>query len=205
MKRSKNSDGRHAVSLLEDLASIQREIMVTRRPQTPISLAEGFRKAVTLILEESRRKGKIVFIGNGGSAAIASHQAVDYWKNGGIPAIAFNDASLLTCLGNDYGFEHLFAVPIRRFAERGDMVIAISSSGKSANILNGAQAALAKGCRVITLSGYAPNNPLRRLGHLNFYVPSSSYGVVEISHLSILHAMLREVIALNPRANKKGY
>ena len=81
---------------------------------------------------------RLFFIGNGGSAAIASHMAADFAKNGGVPALAFNDGASLTCLANDYGYEQVFALPLRQHMRSGDCLIAISSSGKSVNILNAA-------------------------------------------------------------------
>ena len=133
---------------------------------------------------------KIIFIGNGGSAAIASHQAIDYWKNGEIPAVAFNDASMLTCLGNDYGYEYVFEKPINMFANKGDILISISSSGKSKNIINAVKAAKKKELFVITMSGFSKLNPLRSHGDLNFYVSSNVYGHVEITHLVFCHTIL---------------
>jgi D-sedoheptulose 7-phosphate isomerase len=141
-----------------------------------------------------------MFIGNGGSAAIASHQAVDFWKNGGVRAIAFNDTSLLTCIGNDYGFAQVFEKPVEMFADAGDVLIAISSSGRSENILRGARAARERGCHVVTLSGFAADNPLRALGHLNFYAPGQGYGLVEITHLSICHAICDAIVDLRGAA-----
>jgi phosphoheptose isomerase len=79
---------------------------------------------------------KLVFVGNGGSAAIASHMATDYSKNGGVRSLALNGASMLTCLGNDLGYDRVFAKQIELHARSGDLVIAISSSGRSANVLN---------------------------------------------------------------------
>ena len=133
---------------------------------------------------------KLIFVGNGGSAAIASHMATDYSKNGGVRALALNDSSMLTCLGNDLGYERVFAKQVELYARKGDLVIAISSSGRSANILNAVDAALAAGCTVATLSGFTPDNPLRRKGEWNFYVASDRYGFVEIGHLTICHAVL---------------
>ncbi|HAM59185.1 MAG TPA: phosphoheptose isomerase, partial [Candidatus Rokubacteria bacterium] len=127
--------------------------------------------------------------------AIASHQAVDYWKNGGMRAVAFNDPSLLTCVSNDFGYRHVFAKPIEMFADAGDALIAISSSGQSENILRGVEAARRARCRVITLSGFRPDNPLRRLGELNFWVPTDSYGHVEITHLAICHSVVDAIMA----------
>ena len=120
--------------------------------------------------------------------------STDYWKNGGIRAIAFNDSSLLTCISNDYGYKHVFEKPIEMFAEKGDILIAISSSGKSENILRGVQAARTSQCKVITFSGFKNDNPLRSMGDYNFYVPSPAYGPVEIIHLSICHCICDAII-----------
>lgn len=154
-----------------------------------LSLSEGIKAACGMIEEAARAGRKIMLIGNGGSAAIASHLAVDLWKNAGIRATAFNDASLLTCVGNDYGFGQIFEKPIGMFADQRDILIAISSSGKSSNILNGANAAGKKKCAVITLSGFEKDNPLRSMGDLNFYVPADEYGPVESAHHFICHCI----------------
>ena len=134
------------------------------------------------------------FIGNGGSAAIASHMAADWMKNGGMRAMAFNDGAALTCLSNDLGYERVFSVPLQRFANQGDVLFAVSSSGQSQNILEAASLGERLLLNVVTLSGFRPDNLLRRLGKHNFYVPSMKYGVVEIAHLAILHSLLDEVM-----------
>lgn len=141
---------------------------------------------------------KLIFIGNGGSAAIASHMAVDYSKNGGMRALAFNDASFLTCLGNDLGYEHVFAKQVELHAAAGDLLIAISSSGRSPNILNAVEIARDRDCRILTLSGFAADNPLRRLGDYNLWVPSPSYGFVEIAHLAVCHCILDTAMGWKP-------
>jgi D-sedoheptulose 7-phosphate isomerase len=133
---------------------------------------------------------KVIFVGNGGSAAIASHMATDYSKNGGVRSLALNDSSMLTCLGNDLGYDRVFAKQIELHARAGDLVFAISSSGRSPNILNAAAAAANAGCSIITLSGFTPDNPLRTKGEVNFYIGSDRYGFVEIGHLTICHAIL---------------
>ncbi len=156
----------------------------------PLPYGEAIEHAVGLLRVAQAANRKVIMVGNGGSAGIASHQAVDYWKNGGVRAIAFNDASLLTCIGNDLGFENLFSAPIERFADPEDIVFAISSSGASKNILNAAEAARRTGCRLVTYSGFALDNPLRVKGDLNFHVASYSYGLVEILHLFIIHTIL---------------
>lgn len=159
-----------------------------------MGLQAGLAGVLDLVEEAGRSGGKLMFIGNGGSAAIASHLAVDYWKNGGLPALAFNDAALLTCISNDFGYERVFAEPIQRFGRPGDLLVAVSSSGRSPNILRGVEVGRKVGCQVVTLSGFDDSNALRRTGDLNFYVPSHSYGIVEITHLSLLHAILEEGI-----------
>lgn len=137
------------------------------------------------------KKGrKVIFIGNGGSAAIASHMAVDWTKNGPIRAVAFNDAATLTCLSNDHGYPNVFAKQLEYYAQTGDLVVIISSSGKSPNVLAAARAANALGLDSVRLSGMDPENELRRGGRLNFYVPSGDYGLVELTHLCLLHAIV---------------
>lgn len=143
-----------------------------------------------LIKEQTNSGKKVIFIGNGGSAAIASHMAIDFWKNGGMKALAFNDSSLLTCVSNDFGYSHVFEKPIEMFAEEGDILFAISSSGKSENILRGVKAARSKKCKIITLSGFKDGNPLKKEGDYNFYVSSQEYGPVEVIHQFICHCIL---------------
>lgn len=182
---------------LDEYTSLLYKIEVTDRDGNPLSFAEGVARAIALMRGSTARGGKIMFIGNGGSAAIASHFALDYWHAGGMRAVAFNDGPQVTCLSNDHGYEQVFAMPIRMFAEPGDVLVAISSSGKSVNILNGVKAAQEKTCRVMTLSGFDTGNGLRSLGDLNFYVPAQCYGFVELAHDTILHCMLDQVLLRN--------
>lgn len=154
------------------------------------SFAAAIDKSVQLVLKVQASNKKVMLVGNGGSAGITSHLAVDFWKNGKVKATAFNDSSLLTCISNDFSYEEVFAKPIETFAEAGDILIAISSSGNSANILKACEAANAKGCSVITLSGFSADNKLRKLGAVNFFVPAFSYGFVEVLHTHIIHCIL---------------
>ncbi len=155
---------------------------------------KAVRKLNELLRSQTGSGKKIIFIGNGGSAGIASHMAVDYWRNGGMRAVCYNEGAQLTCISNDFGYEQVFAKPIQMFADAGDILVAISSSGRSQNILNGAAAAKALGCKVITLSGFSANNPLRKMGDWNIYIPSTKYGFVELAHQIILHAMLDLIV-----------
>jgi D-sedoheptulose 7-phosphate isomerase len=134
--------------------------------------------------------GKVMFIGNGGSMGIATHMAVDFSKNGGMRATAFGDGAVLTCIGNDFAFDEIFSRQIEWHAREGDVLIAISSSGKSPDILNGVRAARSKGSKVVTFSGFRQDNPLRKAGDVNFYIRSQEYGFVEVAHQAILHGIL---------------
>lgn len=157
---------------------------------------EGFAKIIHIIVKQCiERRKKLMFIGNGGSAAISSHQALDFSLNCGIKARAFNDPCFLTCMANDFGFENVFAKQILLVAEKGDVLAAISSSGKSPNILKGVEVAREKGCRIITMSGFNPNNPLRKKGDINLYVASDSYRFVEACHYLYWDFILEMVIA----------
>ncbi len=138
--------------------------------------------------------GKVIMVGNGASAAMASHQAFDYWKNGKIRAMALNDSVMLTGSGNDFGYPRVFSAPMEMFATKDDVVVAISSSGKSENILNAAKKGKEMGCFVVTLSGFGSDNPLRRLGDINIYLANPTYGQVELGHETILHSLLDWII-----------
>ena len=168
--------------------------VVTDAKGAQCDLENGIEQAITLFLRQTRLGGKLMFIGNGASASISSHQAVDYWKRGGLRAMAFNDPTLLTCISNDFGYPHVFEKPIEMFANPNDVLVAISNSGNSPNILNAVQAARSIGCAVVTLSGLRPDNQLRASGALNFYVPAPEYGHVEIAHLAILHCIIDTII-----------
>ena len=137
---------------------------------------------------------KVIVVGNGGSAAMASHVAVDFTKAAKIRAVNFNEADLLTCLANDFGYENWVSKALEFYADQGDLVILISSSGKSQNILNGAKKAKEMGLIVITVSGFLPDNPLRELGNLNLWVDSTEYNIVEMTHHVWLVAIIDYMI-----------
>lgn len=143
-----------------------------------------------IVTECHERGNKVIFVGNGGSAAIASHMAVDWTKNGGIRSIALNDAPALTCLANDFGYEQVFAKQLEFYANENDVVIIISSSGKSPNILAAARWCDEKRVTCITLSGMNQTNSLRLKGKINFYVPAMDYGLTELTHACLLHSIV---------------
>lgn len=176
-----------ATAYFHKLSELLLSLQVSDRHGAVLSLDEGASKAVDLILSVRSTSGKVMVIGNGGSAAIASHMQNDLCKAVGVRAMVFNEPPLLTALSNDHGYEYVFERPIALWANSGDLLLSISSSGQSKNILRAVRAAVELECQVITLSGFSTNNPLRRMGHLNFYVPSNSYGYVELAHSVLVH------------------
>ena len=165
-------------------------IEVTDGTGKHLGFKDGIELSVDILIQLQAGDQRIYIVGNGGSAAIASHAAIDFWKNGGIPTWTFNDSSLLTCISNDIGYADVFSTPLEMFASKGDLIICISSSGNSENIVKACQAAKKKQCQLITLSGFSPHNNIRTLGNINFFVPAFSYGFAEIIHQYILHCIL---------------
>ncbi|TAL04806.1 MAG: SIS domain-containing protein [Rhodospirillaceae bacterium] len=178
------------VDYIETMTDALRAVEATIAGGTGIAMDDAIAQIHRILSGVMTGPNKVMFIGNGGSAGIAGHMAIDFAKNGGVRSITFNDASSLTCLGNDLGYEHVFAKQVDMQGLTGDVLIAISSSGESKNILRAAEMAAAKGCMVITLSGFSPGNALRQLGTVNFYVKSGVYGFVETAHQAVLHAIL---------------
>lgn len=178
-------------------------IEATDESSHSILLEEALENTINMIMECSEAGGKLIFIGNGGSAAIASHMATDFWKNGGIKATSFNDSVLLTCISNDHGYKHVFEKPMDMFAESKDILIAISSSGQSENILRGVFAAQEKQMKIVTFSGFKADNLLRAKGDINFYVPSSEYGHVEVLHHSLCHTLIDTIILNQPQIRER--
>lgn len=169
-------------------------------PETSIASSDdGLNLWEKLTKEVQTESGTIYFVGNGASASMASHMSLDVTKNGGIKSLAFNDSAFLTAISNDIDYERVFALPIEKFGQEGDMLIAISSSGRSANIVEAAKAAKRRKMIVVTLTGMEPGNPVRQLGDLNVFVPAQTYGIVECSHQILVHCWLDKLMEIEPR------
>ena len=152
-------------------------------------------EAKEILLNVKKNNSKIMIFGNGGSAAIASHVSVDLTKNANIRCSNYNEADLITCFSNDYGFENWIAKAIEFYGDEGDVLIAISSSGKSQNMINATSAAKTKKfSKVITLSGFQEGNPLSKSGDINLWVDSKAYNFVENLHQVWLLAIVDLVI-----------
>ena len=152
-------------------------------------------KVRNLLLDVSSNNKKIIIIGNGGSASIASHFSVDLTKNAKLRCLNFSDAGLITCFSNDYGFEYWAEKAIDFYGDEGDLLIVISSSGQSQNIINAVKAARNGNFHtVITMSGFSEDNPLKKLGDINLWANNKSYNFVENIHQIWLLAITDLVI-----------
>jgi len=155
-----------------------------------LSFEDGMQELVEIFSAVKTCKGQVFFIGNGGSSAIASHMTADFMKNGGMRTYSLYDNAVATCMGNDYGYEFIFSKPLSFLLEEGDLLIAISSSGNSQNIVNAVQEAGRHNAKTITFTGFEEDNKVRRLGDFNVYVPIGHYGMVE----SIHNLLLQQVV-----------
>ena len=156
-----------------------------------------FLEVVKLLKKIKKNKKKVILVGNGGSAAMASHVSVDLTKMCKIRAINFNEADLLTCFANDYGYENWVKKAVSFHADKGDLLICISSSGSSKNIINGAKYAKKIGCKVVTLTGFNKTNPVKKIGNINLWLNSKKYNFIEMIH----HTWLLSIV--DSIANKK--
>lgn len=155
--------------------------------------SEDFQKDFQIAHSLLKGKKRIFFLGNGGSNSICSHMYEDYAKIAGYQTYTFSDGALITCFANDYGYENAMKEWLKIYMEEADVLVAISSSGNSPNILNAVNYANSIGASVITLSGFKPDNKLRTEGAVNFYIGESNYGIVECFHQVILHVLLDKI------------
>ena len=176
-----------------------RDVAVTGNGGAPLTPSDGFERWVAMTHAAHMGGQSVFLIGNGASAALASHFAADACKNGGLRARAFDDPSLLAATGNDETFGQVFALPLARFGQPGDVLISISSSGRSPNILRALEQARAMQLRIVTLSGRGSDNPSRSFGDVSFYVPCDRYGWIESAHQVILHYWLDRYLNVHGR------
>ena len=147
------------------------------------SIFKDLIKVKDLIIKTKKNNSRVLIFGNGGSAAIASHVSVDLTKNLKVKAMNFNEADLITCFSNDYGYEKWIEKTIEFYADKRDILILISSSGKSKNMINACKAAKKKKIsKIITFTGNKSNNPLSKLGDINMWVDSNIYNHIENIH-----------------------
>lgn len=148
--------------------------------------------------EVLRAGGKLLFFGNGGSAADAQHLAAEFVNRflrdrGALAAVALTtDTSALTSIGNDLGFDQVFARQVEALARPGDLVVAISTSGRSPNVLRGVEAARRLGCATVGLTG-GSGGPLAKAVDEAFIVPSTETPRIQETHITLGHALCAAV------------
>ena len=142
---------------------------------------------------EFDRHNRIIILGNGGSNSVASHISQDYMKFHGKKVCVFSDPSMLTMLTNDFGYENAYVEFLKYHVEEDTLVVLMSSSGESLNILNCMEHCERYGIDYGVLTGFVPHNSLRRKSEyskFNYHVDSDSYGVVECVHQIFLHGVV---------------
>ncbi len=175
---------------VNNIKFILGEILVTDKNGSLLSVENAFKDWIKLTYDNKISNNSIFFIGNGASSAMSSHMSADATKNGKLSARSLIDQSIMTAISNDIDYTEIFSLQLERYSHPGDILIAISSSGNSPNILNAVLTAKKSNMKIITLSGMTHNNKLRNLGDINFYVPGSEYGHVECAHQVVLHYWL---------------
>ncbi len=178
------------------LLDLNRSILnaLCKRDTADVSLDNGVEHAGEIIQKTIASKSSIWWVGNGGSASICSHLSQDLLNKLGAKSIFLGDPSLITCMTNDYGYNNVYSRPLEIFVQPGDLLIAISSSGNSENILACADMAIKKGMNLITLSGLSDNNRLWNMKcNLSFFISSNLYGIVEVAHEAILHSIIESM------------
>jgi len=173
--------------ITSQLASHQEVIVRIERELSPL-IAE----MVTLLVETFSRGGKLLVMGNGGSAADAQHFVAEIvgrfkMERRGLPAIALStDTSILTAIGNDYGFDRVFSRQVEALAVPGDLIVGISTSGNSPNVLQALKLAREKGCSTVGLLG-KDGGSIKEFCDLALIVPTNDTPRVQEGHITIIH------------------
>lgn len=159
-----------------------------------LDFADGIDSLVSLFSKIKENNNTTFFIGNGGSAAIAEHMTADFMKNGGMKTYSLYDSAVNTCISNDYGYEDIFARPLDFLIREKDLLVAISSSGNSPDIVKAIAVAQKRKAYVLTLTGFSENNKCKSLGDYNVHVPSKEYGVIESIHNLLLQEVVDKIL-----------
>lgn len=169
-------------------------MLINNKDVTLIKDYEVIMETLINIFEEGKtNNSQVFFIGNGGSAGIAEHMTTDFMKNAGIGARSMFSSTVLTCFGNDYTYKEIFSKQLELLAQKQDILVAISSSGNSLNIINAIEAMRKKGGKIITFTGFKEDNKVKGMGDYNIYVPIEEYGIVETIHQAILQQVVDEL------------
>jgi D-sedoheptulose 7-phosphate isomerase len=200
MNKAEKTSGTEYLKILAELLAATG---VTDGIGKSISFNDAVAKVIGMYQDVKRAGAKVMLVGNGGSAGIVSHVQNDICKRLDTKAIVFHETPLLTAIANDHGYENAFDRPLRMWADAQDVLIAVSSSGKSESILRPVRSAKERGCRIITFTGFQLDNPLRKIGDINFFTASTEYGYVEVAHMAINH-LLTDIALWETMPSNKG-
>ena len=175
-----------AIDFDAEVRLVMDEVVWTPAQRQDIALAD-------LVDRLRLQTGDVLLVGNGGLLAVAEHIAVDLWTQAGIRAQAIADPVEITAAANDHGFDVSLSRPVERLARRASLLIAMSASGNSKNVIEAVAAARRHGLGVVTFSAGAGDNPLRVLGDLNCYIPTKSVGAAQVVIHALLHAVCEEL------------
>lgn len=174
----------------EDLNDAMTEVAVTDKNGICMDVDVALEKWIDVSEETRKAHGLFFLCGNGASATIAEHLSHDCFQNADFITQTCAETSHITAIGNDLSYEDVFAYRIGKQLKADDMLITISSSGNSPNIIKAINTAREKGAFIVTLSGKGSDNKSRQLGDFNFYIPLSTYGMVESAHATLMHIWL---------------
>jgi D-sedoheptulose 7-phosphate isomerase len=149
---------------------------------TKVDVNQNCINAKEMILKTKKLGKKLIFAGNGASASIANHASLDFTKQGTVKSVNFNESAFITAFANDFGYGHWIEKALECYGESGDTLILISSSGNSENVVNAARYARKHGINVITFTGFSESNSLKEAGHINFWIDSKAYNIIEGVH-----------------------
>tara|TARA_B100000900_G_C20542190_1_gene700967 strand:- start:290 stop:847 length:558 start_codon:yes stop_codon:yes gene_type:complete len=148
----------------------------------------------SIALKVKNENAKLIFAGNGASAAISAHAAVDFTKQAKVRGITFNEADLITCYSNDFGYDNWMSQAIKSYYNKNDAVVLISVSGESPSTVNAAKTAKDLGLQVVTFSGKSAENSLKSIGDINFWVDSHAYNIVECIHMIWVTTVIDSIV-----------
>ncbi len=179
---------------VRSMTGLMEKMEVTDDTGAALAPNDAFARLLSETVAVRKRQNTIYCIGNGASASMASHFSADLAKNGQLHTEVFTDLALFSAIANDMGFEYVYSEPLRRRGVCGDLLLAISSSGESPNIISCCDCAAQLKMKTVTLSAMKPGNRLRQKGFLNFYFPADTYGGAESLHAGLLHYWIDTVV-----------
>lgn len=179
---------------IKELEGALERVKITSGSTGRMTYTDGINKLVGVFQSYKSSRRGVYICGNGGSAGIAQHMTADYLKNGGIFTHSLFGQTTLTCLSNDLSYDYVFSKQLELMAKEGELLVAISSSGESENIIKAIQTIRRFDGTVVTLTGFKENNRIRSMGDWNIYVPIEHYGIVESIHNIILQQIVDEIV-----------